>query len=100
MFGYLAKHKTAHPISGMQITLDKNGKLKETFVQGKPLQKNKKYWIATNNYLYRGGDNMVFLGKADKSEDLNYKLRNVFIDYFKKHDTINPQRDQRFSQEK
>lgn len=96
LFSYLADHQVAHPIAGMQLVVGENGAIVKQRLGGKLLQENKTYWIATNNYLYRGGDNMTFLGKGDKKEELNYKLRNLFIDYFKKHDTINPQQDQRF----
>ena len=96
LFNYLAKNQTAHPISGMQLILNKNGSIERNLVQGKPLEKDHFYYIATNDYLQKGGDHMDFLAKADTVMQMNYKLRNLFIDYFKKKDTIAPVRDERF----
>ena len=39
---------------------------------------------------------MDFFAKNDTVITMNYKLRNLFIDYFKKKDTIAPVRDERF----
>jgi hypothetical protein len=38
--------------------------------------------------LLNGGDNMLFFKKAIDKYDLDYKLRNMIIDYFKTHDEI------------
>jgi hypothetical protein len=56
----------------------------------------KTYPVATNDYLYKGGDQMYFLKKSDTLYDLNYKIRTVLIDYFKTYDTLSPTKDQRF----
>ena len=56
-------------------------------IQGKPIEDNKMYFVGTNDYLYEGGDNMTFFKKGLKY-DLDYKLRNILIDYFKEVDTI------------
>ncbi|HMC02386.1 MAG TPA: hypothetical protein VKN14_15205, partial [Flavobacteriaceae bacterium] len=58
----------------------------------------KTYYVATNDYLYSGGDNMTFFKPNDSLYDLNYKIRNALIDYFKKTDTIKPVIDDRFIQ--
>ena len=39
---------------------------------------------------------MDFFKKSDTLYDLNYKIRNVLLDYFSKNDTLNPTIDQRF----
>ncbi|MDR6300327.1 5'-nucleotidase [Mesonia maritima] len=96
LFNYLAENKVAHPIAGMQLILKENGEIEKALVQNKPLDSTKNYLIATNNYLQQGGDNMDFFSKADTIYEMDYKLRNLFIDYFKKHDTIAPKRDERF----
>ena len=99
MFDYLAQNKTAHPLAGMQLILDKNGSIKSKKIQGKNLEDDRLYYIATNDYLMEGGDRMDFFKKKETATYIDYKLRNLFLDYFKKHDTINPLRDQRFIQE-
>ena len=88
MVDYLIKTKTPHPLSGMSFVIDKNNQPKNILVQGQPLDLEKTYYIATNDYLYNGGDSMFFFKKAIKSYDLDYKLRNVLIDYFKETDTV------------
>lgn len=96
LFAYLASRGTAHPISGMQLILGVDNQIVDARVQGQQLIDNETYFIATSDYLQKGGDNMTFLGKPVSMLTLDYKVRNVLIDYFKKHDTIALERDQRF----
>ncbi|OIQ16339.1 5'-nucleotidase C-terminal domain-containing protein [Lacinutrix sp. MedPE-SW] len=100
MADYLRQAKKAHPISGMTLELDKNFNITKTLVQGKPIIKDKTYYLATNDYLYDGGDRMRFFKPNDSVYYLDYKIRNAMIDYFKKNDTINPKIDNRFIQTK
>lgn len=97
LVSYLVENKAAHPIAGLQVILDAEGDLAEAKVNGEQVQ-NKNYDVATSDYLVKGGDQMDFFLKAKSVHSLNYKLRNLFIDYFKKNDTIAPERDQRFIQ--
>ena len=53
-----------------------------------PLEENKTYYVATSDYLANGGDNMIFFRDSKIKYDLDYKIRNLFIDYFKEIDTI------------
>jgi 2',3'-cyclic-nucleotide 2'-phosphodiesterase (5'-nucleotidase family) len=100
MIDYLIRAKTAHPISGMKILLDKDFKLKSATINGKPFDVNKTYFVATNDYLYMGGNNMDFFKTNDSLYILDYKIRNILIDYFSKKDTLNPVIDDRFIQMK
>ncbi len=100
LIAYLQHSKQAHPISGLQIKLDKDYNLLEATINGKPIDDNKTYHIATHDYLYNGGGKMTFFKKSDTLYYLDYKLRNLLIDYFKKHDTLNPVIDNRFIQTK
>lgn len=85
---YIIKEKKPHPLSGMTFTIDKNNLAKNILIQGKPLDENKTYYVATSDYLANGGDNMTFFKKNSDKIDLDYKLRNILIDYFKSVDTI------------
>ena len=96
LIDYLLHSKRAHPISGMQIILNKNGSLRSANIQGKPLDAKRNYHIATSNYLVTGGDNMGFFKGAIRTIDTDYLIRNAMIDYFKKVDTIAPKIDGRF----
>lgn len=89
MANHILKEKKPHPLSGMEMVIDKNTMtLKSLSVKGKPVEDSKIYYVATSDYLATGGDNMVFFKKALKTYDMDYKLRNIMIDYFKKVDTI------------
>ena len=97
MMVYLSKAKRAHPVSHqLQLTLDKNSEVRSATVNGKPIDINRTYYVATNDYLYNGGDGMDFFQTNEGLYVLNYKIRNVLIDNFKKTDTLNPKQDQRF----
>ena len=88
MVDYFIATQKPHPLSGISFTIGKNNVAKNILVQGKPIETNTIYYVATNDYLSNGGDNMVFFKKGVQKYDLNYKLRNILIDYFKEVDTI------------
>ena len=97
LFDYLSQAKRAHPISKhLKITLNEDFSIREAFVNNTPVLKDKIYYVATNDYLYNGGDRMAFFHPNDSLYVLDYKIRNVLIDYFKKTDTIRPRIDERF----
>lgn len=98
LFDYL-KSGTAHPFSGMEIVLTEDGEIKKAHIQGQEVLDNETYFIATNDYLKNGGDGMDFFAKPISTLSLDYKIRNVLIDYFKKYDTISPVKDNRFRRE-
>ena len=96
---YLSKAKRAHPVSSQfQLTLTRNFEIASVTVNGKNIDPNKTYYVATNDYLYNGGDRMTFFHPNDSLYTLDYKIRNVLIDYFKRKDTLNPKIDNRFIQ--
>ncbi len=98
LIDYLVADKRAHPISKLKVVLDSNEQLKSAELDGKPIDFNATYNVATNDYLYNGGDSMNFFKTNDSLYVLDYKIRNVLIDYFTKIDTLNPVRDDRFIQ--
>ncbi|MBR9757100.1 MAG: hypothetical protein GYB39_03390 [Algicola sp.] len=93
---YLVRAKRAHPIFGLKLTVDADYSLKEALVNNQPIDTTKTYYVATNDYLYNGGDHMTFFKPNDSLYVLDYKIRNVLLDYFYKKDTINPSIDDRF----
>lgn len=93
---YLIERKRAHPIRGLQLTLDKDFNLISAKINNEKIDKNKTYYFATSDYLYNTGDNMTFFQPNESFHIINYKIRNVLIDHFKKVDTIRPVRDDRF----
>lgn len=95
---YLANAKRAHPISQLQLVLNADNTVKSASLKNTPLDYSKTYNVATNDYLYNGGDHMVFFKTNDSLCVLDYKIRNILIDYFTKIDTLNPVIDNRFIQ--
>lgn len=93
---YLKTELIAHPVSGIEIRLDKDNEISKLKIQGNPLDPNKSYFVATSDYLKNGGDRMYFFEDAFSETLLNYKLRNLFIDYFIIKDTIDYKPDERF----
>ena len=96
MTTYLKAFKKAHPISGLELVLNADDSYRKILIGGNAVDLEKTYYVATNDYLYNGGDRMDFLKKSDTLYDLNYKIRNVLLDYFTKYDTLNPKKDLRF----
>jgi 2',3'-cyclic-nucleotide 2'-phosphodiesterase (5'-nucleotidase family) len=96
MIHYLIDSGSAHPVAGIELQLEKDNSIRKVLIQGEPLQDDKTYHVATNDYLLQGGDNMVFFSRALKVTNLDYKIRNLLIEYFKQKDTLTPVRDQRF----
>ncbi len=95
MVNYFISEKKAHPISGIQFTIDKNNQPKNIIIQGITLDIEKIYYVITSDYLSNGGDKMDFFKKGIATYDLNYKLRNILIDYLKETPTIPILKDQR-----
>lgn len=96
MTSYLKEFGKPHPISGLELVLNSDNTYNTILIGGEPVEMEKIYHVATNDYLYKGGDQMYFLKKSDTLYDLNYKIRTVLIDYFKTYDTLSPKKDQRF----
>ncbi|MBT8304211.1 MAG: 5'-nucleotidase C-terminal domain-containing protein [Bacteroidia bacterium] len=93
---YLAKSQRANPIAKLKLKLDEENEVVSALINGEPIDPEKNYFVATYDYLYNGGGNMTFFKTNDSLYELDYKMRNAMIDYFKKVDTIKPTKDGRF----
>ena len=98
LISFLSKAKMAHPISKLKLVINKNFDVVDTSINGEKIEPNRIYYVATNDYLYNGGDGMNFFKPNEGIFRLHYKIRNALIDNFKEVDTINPVRDDRFIQ--
>ena len=86
---YILNEKKPHPMYGIELTISKNlDQVKSIRINNSALEDSKIYHVATSDYLANGGDNMSFFKESNTKFNLNYKLRDVFIDYFKKVDTL------------
>ena len=90
MISFLNQEKNPHPFSGMSIKKNK------ILIQNRIIDSTKKYYLATNDYLLNGGDNMFFLSKNTKVYRLGYSLRDAFIDYTKTNVKLTSKIDDRF----
>lgn len=88
LIAYIIKEKKPHPLSGMKLILDKNLLVQSVLIQDKELDLNAIYYVATSDYLANGGDNMQFFLTNEGVFDLDYKIRNILIDYFKEVNTV------------
>ncbi len=86
---FLSNEKFPHPISGFSIMDDKALIYREKSL-------NDKFFLATNDYLLSGGDNMFFLEKNSRVFNLGYSLRDAFIDYTINEEDIESKVDNRF----
>jgi len=99
MISYIITEKKPHPLKGLTFTIGKDNQPKNILVNGKTLENDKIYYVVTSDYLVNGGDNMLFFKKGVEKYDLEYKLRNIIIDYFKANKTIVANKDIRISKE-
>lgn len=96
---YIIAEKKPHPLKGLTFTIGKDNQPKNIAVNGKALENDKIYYVVTSDYLVNGGDNMLFFKKSIEKYDLDYKLRNIIIDYFKANQTIIANKDIRINKE-
>ena len=96
MIKYLISEQKAHPISGMEIGISKNGDLEKFKIQDQTPNPNRSYFIATSDYLFNGGDKMIFFKNSDSIYEVNYKVRDMLIDYFENIDSLKIKSDNRF----
>jgi|694.fasta_scaffold13821_19 2',3'-cyclic-nucleotide 2'-phosphodiesterase (5'-nucleotidase family) len=89
----IIKDKKPHPLSGIKIFLAKDYQIEKIEIGNQPIAFDKIYYLATTDYTANGGDGMDILTKAHSRLDLDYKLRNLLIDYFEAVDQVNANDD-------
>ncbi len=79
--------------SGLKVKYDMTKsvgqRVVEVFVGDKPLELDKIYKVVTNDFLAAGGDNFITF-KEGKNLVYGDMLRDVFVEYLKKHSPISP----------
>ncbi|MDI9309882.1 MAG: 5'-nucleotidase [Limnohabitans sp.] len=96
---YFVAEKKPHPIAGITLTITNDNKVKDIKIKGQPLDLEKIYYVVTNDYLSNGGDKMDFFKKRENIYDIDYKLRNILIDYLKEVETVRVNFDVKVNQE-
>jgi 2',3'-cyclic-nucleotide 2'-phosphodiesterase (5'-nucleotidase family) len=65
-------------VSGLRMGIH-DGKAVNITIEGQPLDKNKLYSIATNDYVAGGNDKMIQMAQYEKRVNTGLKIRNVLI---------------------
>lgn len=99
MVNFIINEKKPHPLKGMTFTIDNNNAPKNILIGGIALDTTKTYYVVTSDFLATGNDNMLFFTKGVQKYDLEYKLRNIIIDYFKENKIISATNDKRVIKE-
>ena len=73
-------------VSGLRMEIDDRKAIHIT-VGGKPLDMDKLYSIATNDYLAEGNDQMIQLAQNVKRVNTGIRVRDMLLDYIKKETT-------------
>jgi 2',3'-cyclic-nucleotide 2'-phosphodiesterase (5'-nucleotidase family) len=85
-------------VSGMKMGI-REGKAVEVNIGGVPIDRDKVYVVATNDYLAEGNDGMVQLKNATKRVNTGIKIRDMLIEYIRNESEagrkINPKLDGR-----
>lgn len=71
-------------ISGMRLEITKDGKLVDATVNGKAIEPQATYGIATLDYLAQGNDNLTTLAQGTDLEVTKLLLRDLMVEYIKK----------------
>ncbi|HDT11140.1 MAG TPA: hypothetical protein ENN58_00220, partial [bacterium] len=74
-------------ISGLSVKLFKGSALEIT-VNGKKLEKKKKYRVAFNSFIAGGGDGYNILKDISAKKDTGYCIPSIVVDYLKTNKTF------------
>ena len=107
-------------VSGLKFkysrSAPKGGRIREILITGQPLDPDREYTVATNDFLAAGGDGYVAFGEAMKSSktfsvvggmlqgekvvysDSGRWLRDIVVEYIREKGTIAPRREGRITE--
>ncbi|AMA48576.1 MULTISPECIES: 5'-nucleotidase C-terminal domain-containing protein [Flavobacterium] len=85
---FFIKEKKPHPFAGMTFSITADNKPKDIKIGKNNLDLEKTYYVAANDYLASGGDRMEFFLRATRKISIDYKLRDMLIDYFDSVDIV------------
>lgn len=98
---HFALHDEALLIGGIRVKLHDKVVQSVTFTNGRAFDPNQTYTIAMSDYIANGGSDATFLKDAVSRDNVNYLIRDAFIEYFqqqgKSGQPLNTQTDGRIS---
>ncbi len=92
---------------------ERGNRIREIFIRGQPIELNREYMVATNDFLVAGGDGYTAFGETIKSSkdyeiiggvikaerlvysDASRYLRDIVVDYIKKKGVVEPKTEER-----
>ena len=83
LFEAFAVRERVEAISGISISIE-NRKIKELLINGQPFDPQKRYRVATIDFLLGGGDSVAALKNAVDVKYTGLMIRDVVIEYIKK----------------
>ncbi len=81
LLDYVAE-KDGAPVAGIRFVI-KDKKATDIFINGKPFDAVKNYYVATSDYLAGGGDKFFSAGENKDMLATDHLLRDILIDYCK-----------------
>lgn len=72
-----------------------NGQVETALVKGKPIDPEKKYFVATSDYLAGGADGLTALTHYSDKVMTGKKMRDLYIEYIAEHQTVKAELDDR-----
>ena len=78
LFDFLAKNNDGHPISNVRFDIIDN-KAENIVIGGQVFDKNRNYFVATNDYLLGGNDGMLFFTKSLRIINTQILVRDAFL---------------------
>lgn len=94
LFEYFIVRNEANPIS-KQVQISIDGSKIDIKINGKPLEDGRTYFVATSNYLQKGGDDMNFFLHPESLFESNFLIRDAITECFKSQDTLISSLDKR-----
>lgn len=93
LFDYYLKTQKNNPVSHLIIETE-NNTISKKLINGKTIDHNKTYYIATSDYLALGGDNMFFFSKGEMIST-GIKMRDLFLEKFRQNPEVSSPDDVR-----
>ena len=78
-----------------KYVIDSNSEIKELRLNGKPIEREKTYWVASTNFVTLGGDGYWEFTESIEYEDTNIFIVDVVEDYLKDKPRYSPVYEER-----